>query len=274
MINYLLPLYALSIYGIVKFFTRPEKLKENEINWKPLETVGVTLAIYFGAQFVGALMLYGILTLAGWDGPKITDWLENAVLAQFLFIVCVEILSVWLVMVFIKRRKATLKTIGLGRKPVLSDLGHAVLGFGAYFLIFLVASSIAQALMPQLNVDQQQQIGFESAHGLALALVFISLVILPPLAEEIMVRGFLYSGLRKGLSKTWAVLITSGLFAVAHLQAGSGEPLLWIAAIDTFTLSLVLIYLREKTGSLWSSIGLHMIKNGVAFFILFVFHLG
>jgi membrane protease YdiL (CAAX protease family) len=64
------------------------------------------------------------------------------------------------------------------------------------------------------------------------------------------------------------------LFAAAHLQWGSGAPLLWVAAIDTFVLSMVLSTLREKTGSLWSAIGLHAIKNGVAFTLLFVLRLG
>jgi membrane protease YdiL (CAAX protease family) len=48
--------------------------------------------------------------------------------------------------------------------------------------------------------------------------------------------------------------------------------LLYIAAIDTFTLSLILVYLREKTGGLWSSMGLHAIKNGIAFVSLFIVH--
>jgi membrane protease YdiL (CAAX protease family) len=60
------------------------------------------------------------------------------------------------------------------------------------------------------------------------------------------------------------------LFAVAHLQFGSGAPLLWIAAIDTFVLSLFLIYLKDKTDSLWAPILLHMLKNFIAFMALFV----
>jgi membrane protease YdiL (CAAX protease family) len=34
---------------------------------------------------------------------------------------------------------------------------------------------------------------------------------------------------------------------------------------------MVLAYLREKTGSLWPPIGLHALKNFVAFMALFVF---
>ncbi|HVX57224.1 MAG TPA: CPBP family intramembrane glutamic endopeptidase, partial [Candidatus Saccharimonadales bacterium] len=108
--------------------------------------------------------------------------------------------------------------------------------------------------------------------ALPMTLTFISLVVLPPLAEEIMVRGFLYSSLKKALPTIWAVLITSGLFAAAHLPEGGASGPLYIGAIDTFVLSLVLIYLREQTGNLWASITLHACKNGFAFVTLFVLH--
>jgi len=57
------------------------------------------------------------------------------------------------------------------------------------------------------------------------------------------------------------------------ILSGSGEPLLWIAALDTFILSFVLIYLKEKTGSLWPPIGLHMLKNSLAFISIFILHI-
>jgi membrane protease YdiL (CAAX protease family) len=69
-----------------------------------------------------------------------------------------------------------------------------------------------------------------------------------------------------------AVILTSLIFASAHLPEGGAAGLLYIAALDTFILSLVLIYLREKTGGLWASITLHAIKNGIAFVALFVLH--
>jgi membrane protease YdiL (CAAX protease family) len=108
---------------------------------------------------------------------------------------------------------------------------------------------------------------------LALTLTFVSLVILPPITEEILVRGFLYSSLKKALPLIWAALLTSAMFAIAHLPEGGASGPLYIAALDTFVLSLVLIYLREKTGGLWASITLHAIKNGVAFAALFILHL-
>jgi len=93
--------------------------------------------------------------------------------------------------------------------------------------------------------------------------------VLPPLAEETLFRGFLYTGLRKRWSFVWTTAMVSLLFASLHLFEGSGG-LLWIAGIDTFLLSLVLCYLREKTGNLWAGIIIHILKNGLAFIFLYV----
>lgn len=78
--------------------------------------------------------------------------------------------------------------------------------------------------------------------------------------------------LKKALSLWPAVILTSLIFASAHLPEGGSAGPLYIAAIDTFVLSLVLIFLREKTGSLWAGITLHAAKNGIAFVYLFIAH--
>ena len=142
-------------------------------------------------------------------------------------------------------------------------------GFAFYFTVYIVAVEVLTALIPSFNPNAKQAIGVStSTTGSALWLVFISLVILPPIVEEILFRGFLYSGLKNKFRKLTAALITSAIFASLHLIEGV-SGLLWIAALDTFILSMVLIMLREKTGKLWASMGLHMVKNLVAFVYLF-----
>jgi membrane protease YdiL (CAAX protease family) len=126
--------------------------------------------------------------------------------------------------------------------------------------------------VPGVNADQSQQVGFDSASGGGpLTLVFLGLVVLPALTEEILVRGFLFGGLRNKLPFVSSALITSGLFGMAHLQLGNGSSPLWIAAVDTFILSLVLVWLREKTGNIWAGVIVHMAKNSIAFLSLFIF---
>ena len=51
---------------------------------------------------------------------------------------------------------------------------------------------------------------------------------------------------------------------------GGVPALQWAVTIDTFVLSLMLCALREYTGAIWAGVLLHAIKNGLAFYLLFV----
>lgn len=241
-----------------------------KVTWGPVAAILVTLGAFFGGQLLGGVLVSLVPLIMGQQAYQVQTWFTNSSTAQFLLILAVEAVTLALLYVFLRSRKATLRTLGL-IKPKLRDAGYAIVGFVIYFPLYIAVASAISSFVPSLNVDQKQQLGFEQVNGnLELALVFISLTILPPLVEEILVRGFLYSGLKTKLSPLIAGLGASFLFASAHLQFGSGEPLLWVAAIDTFVLSTVLIYLREKTDGLWASIGLHAIKNSLAFTVLFV----
>lgn len=243
------------------------------VPWSPVAAVLVTIGVYFGGQFIGGSLVYAALALLGWDSQRITTWFSSGTLGQFLLIAVVEAVTFFLLYSFIKHRKANLQSIGITR-PKLRHLGYALAGFGVYFPIFFITLTAIRVLVPTLDINQQQQIGFESANTRPeLLLVFVSLVLLPPIIEELLCRGFLFSGLKTKLPVIGAALITSLIFAAPHLQIGSGKSLLWAAFIDTFILSMVLVYLRARSGSLWPSIGLHAIKNGIAFVALFVLKL-
>jgi membrane protease YdiL (CAAX protease family) len=161
-------------------------------------------------------------------------------------------------------------TIGL-KTPKIRHIAYGILAAVPYYILYIIAVVIIGAIIPGLNVNQTQQIGFNSVHGvLPLLLAFVSLVVVPPLAEEIAMRGFLYTGLKKWLPKIISGLVVSVLFGAAHLAEGGSAGPLWIGAMDTFILSLVLVFLREKTGNLWAGITLHALKNGAAFISLFL----
>ena len=249
--------------------TVPAKKPANPITWGPLAAIVVTVIIYFAAQFFGALIILGVAKTKGFSSEQTQLWMDQ-IGPQFFYVFIVEAASLGVLWLFLRHRKAGFKTLGLV-KPHWVDLGWTLIGFAIYLPILLVVMAAVKAWFPEVNLDQQQQIGFTGAHGLSLVTVFVSLVVLPPIAEEIMTRGFLFLGLKNKLPVIWAAIVTSLIFAIAHLQAGSGAPLLWTAAIDTFVLSMVLVFLRQKTGRLWASIGLHMIKNGLAFAALFIF---
>ena len=67
-----------------------------------------------------------------------------------------------------------------------------------------------------------------------------------------------------------AIIVTSLAFGAAHLWGGPGSPLQWAVAIDTMVLGVILALLREYTGAVWASVLVHALKNGIAFYLLFM----
>lgn len=256
--------------------TKPEtnslKSAEKSVNWGAAQAILVVVIVFFVAEYLGAQITVLYPIFKHWTSNHATSWLNNSPYAQFFYTLLAESATFGLIWLFIKWRKSKLSVIGLV-KPKLQDIAYAFTGLVIYYPIFIVAVIVLSAVIPGFNPNQAQQVGVsQSTTGWPLVLVFISLVILPPIVEEIMFRGFLYSGLKKSLPKIWAVLLTCLIFASPHLLESSGGGLLWVAGVDTFILSLVLIWLREKTGRLYASMGLHALKNFIAFASLFLIH--
>lgn len=246
-----------------------QKTINKKSGFGPRSAILVTLAIYFGAQIIAGVLLGSYLSLTGHSREEITSLASNSVIVGFSFFVLAQALSLWFLWQFLRYRKISFSEIGV-KKPNFENILAALPAYVAYFALFSVAFLLLRDIT-SIDTEQEQQIGFDGASGLLpLTLVFISLVILPAVVEEIMVRGFLYGGLIKKYSKISAAIIASVIFGIAHLQLGSGEPPLWIAAADTFILSMVLIYLREVTGNIWAGVVVHIIKNSFAFLRLFV----
>ena len=232
---------------------------------RPPRVIVSTILIFIISQLIAVFvvsLVYGIVK------PHHPD-LDNSIIGQFFYIVLAEGLAAWLAIKLVQNRGLSLAVIGLGRRPKGSDLIKAAIGFAIFYGLIIVASVVINAVSPNLN-NQQQDIGFTNiSNGGENALAFISLVILPPLGEETLVRGYLFSGLRKYWRFWPALAVTSLIFGAAHLEFGSGGPLVWAAAVDTFLLSIVLCFLRERTGALYAGMLVHMANNLIAFGVHF-----
>jgi len=204
---------------------------------------------------------------------------------------------------FLKKKKLNLSNLGF-KKLKLNHIGYVLLFGILYLLISAVLLGIA-SLIPGFDASQEQEIGFKGVAGWQLIVVFIGLVIIPPLAEEMVFRGFFYRGLSRGwknkpvliggifmsgMASLFSNNIVSGLaiftITIACIFIAKKSVMLasaifvssifglvhgqWNVAIDTFALSMVLIALYEKTQNLWACVGLHALKNFVAFIALFV----
>ena len=236
----------------------------------PIVVILVVAVIYFISQYLTSIILSLYALMRGWNVAYANNWLSNSIPAQFFYIVLFEGATIGLLYLLLRRYNRSLKDIGL-KKPRFRDGGYGIIAYPAYLIIYLVLFSVIKHFYAAIQVNQTQQIGFNSVHGnFDLALTFISLVILPPIAEELLFRGFLFEGLKKSMHWVYAGILTSVIFASAHLPEGGSSGLFWIGAIDVFSLSLVLVFLKQKTKSLWPGIILHSLKNLIAFISLFV----
>jgi membrane protease YdiL (CAAX protease family) len=250
-------------------------VKQKTEFWDPWAWLGLVVALLalLGSQIIIGLGFIFYAHLRSWSSTQANDWLNSSILGQFIFILLSEIAAVSLIVYFLKKSKLGLKYIGL-RKPKWMDPVYGLIALPVYLVSYVVITAVITHFV-HINTNQKQQLGFNNVHGsLELFLTFISLVILPPIAEEIIFRGLTYSSLKKIMPLWGAVVGTSLLFAAGHLAEGGSVGPLYIAGIDTFILSLVLIFLREKTNGLWASMTLHALKNSIAFVALFALHLG
>ncbi|HYF97208.1 MAG TPA: CPBP family intramembrane glutamic endopeptidase [Patescibacteria group bacterium] len=238
--------------------------------WGPTSAILVTLGVYFGSQILAGYLVIQYLFMLGNTSKEINNILDDSVIVRFCLMVLIGFISIGLLWAFLRKRKISWPEIGL-KKPTSNNLFYSLPAYAIYFVILVMAFALIKSFVPGIDTGQKQQIGFDNAVGpIALSFVFISIVIIPAVVEEITVRGFLYGGLKNKLPIVASALLTSGIFAVAHLQLGSGENPLWIAAVDTFILSMVLIWLREKTGNIWAGVVVHLMKNSLAFISLFI----
>lgn len=166
------------------------------------------------------------------------------------------------------------KELGLIGLPTWTDIGLAPVGFVVYLLLAAGVTALF-SLFPWFNAAEVQDTGFSVyVMGLDRIVAFITLVVVAPIAEEIIFRGWLYAKLRhflkQGLSETWSmvlsILLVSVLFGAVHMQ--------WNVGVNVFAMSIVLCGLREITGTIHAGILLHMLKNGVAFYLLYVVGMG
>lgn len=147
---------------------------------------------------------------------------------------------------------------------------QAIGGYVVYFVVSLMLLYLAASW--GVNLDEKQDLGFNVPQGAELWLVGFLLMVIVPITEELLFRGFLFGILRRYLNFGWTALLVSLLFGLAHLDPTS--PTQIALGIDVFALSLIMCKLREDSGSLWPTILLHALKNGVAFWLLFIYNGG
>ena len=231
-----------------------------KIDWKKIgySTLLVTwtgIACILAQIIVGFPMLW-LLGKAKFGQPVWTT----------IYTALVYIVAAMLVILVPKLIKKSWKTsrdkLGLKELPTFTDIGVGIIGF----ITTIIISGIALTILQSLNLvdsGQAQDTGFNNLYGQFDRIVaFLALVVFAPIAEEIIFRGWLYEKLKKYCPVDVAIALTSLLFASLHGQ--------WNVGVTVGIMSAIMCIEREFTGTIYAGIITHMIKNGVAFWLLYV----
>lgn len=223
-----------------------------------------SVAAFSGVQLTDSFHIPGILELLRMAGVPF-DAMNESVLAVILTVaIWVLVLAVVMLAPRVVRRGHTVtkQDLGLKRLPTWSDIGLGLVAFIPYIMGTIAVLYLASMFLP-IDLDQEQQIGFDTAIASQLNyfMAFLALVVIGPFVEELLFRGYLYGKLRR-YGAIVAALVVSALFGFMHGQ--------WNVALDVFVLSLVMCALRERTGTIWAGVVLHMFKNSIAYYVLFI----
>lgn len=159
--------------------------------------------------------------------------------------------------------KTSREELGLKGLPTWTDILLSPIGFVIQLVLSAALVTLFSHLFPWFNAAEAQEVGFSDLYTAGdKILAFIIIAIVAPIAEELIFRGYLYGKLRKRLNLPASMIIVSLLFAILHGQ--------WNVGVNVFVVSLVLCSLREITGTIYAGTLVHIIKNAVAFYLLFI----
>ena len=196
-------------------------------------------ALLFVGNFIGALFT---------SGPAENNAAYNA--AEIFATVVIDLILIGYVLFAVWASHAPLApTLALRRPPLRPTLKLA----GLALAVILVANL---ALDPILKASQRQGIAPthdpRSTHQwVVLAFAIAGLVLVAPVAEELVFRGLGFASLGR-----FALPLSTILFAVAH-----GLPVL---LIPVGIAGLALGLLRQRSGSVLPGMGVHMALNALA----------
>ena len=140
----------------------------------------------------------------------------------------------------------------------------ALVGFVGLFVIYLSMAAIQPIVTPflekilgeqELQTPVQMIIDAKENNPSLLIILAVLAVIVAPLCEEFVFRGYIYGTLKRFSGRIFATLTSALFFSVVHASLWSLIPL--------FVVGMFLAIIYEISESLWAPILTHMLFNGV-----------
>lgn len=188
------------------------------------------------------------------------NFFAGILLLFFLYLFCFKTQKEITLQIIKRKSSTTLKT-------------DAIIGIASWLLIFPIVSFFASifdififVIFKVKKIPEQMAIDFiksTTAHPFLFILALISIIIIAPILEEFLFRGVLQNFFKKYLKRSYAIILTSMIFAFAHFSYAQKLANITILG-SLFILALFLGFLYERQKSLISPILLHATFNTIS----------
>lgn len=162
------------------------------------------------------------------------------------------------------RGVSPVRAFGLRPPTPAAALGLALVAFAGTYPAVLVSQQLVEVFGVSVSDgDEVVQFLRGSLSASGWATVALLAVVVAPVTEEVIFRGFLYGVLRRPFGAMAAMGATALLFAAVHGNLPA------VPAYFLLAVGLTLAY--ERTGSLWTPILMHAIFNGISLVVIAFF---
>lgn len=211
------------------------------------------IVLVVGFLVAGQFLWLGV---AGLFGLPDGSWQELAVSNIVAFAPPALALVLWL------RLGAGRSVADLGfrvRRPALGVLA----GVATAFALFVVSQVVVQMVEPAAG--EGDDAAGPVLPGVTVALVLLATVAVQASTEELFLRGYLLTTVRRYAGTAAAVVLSSVVFGLLH-SFNQNASLAYVAS--TAALGLLLAFIALSGGGLWASCAFHTIWNAIPAVVL------
>ncbi|MCF6150116.1 MAG: CPBP family intramembrane metalloprotease [Candidatus Kuenenia sp.] len=249
--------------------TRTKQNISLECRWSLKDAIKVFIA-YLVFTYAGMpILVRFIQTIFGFEIQITSPSFRTLILFVSLLVNLIICLYICYIVRFEYRQ--SIVNLGLTLVNLTSNIKIGLIRYLITIPVIMLAGFIVNAvssyygIMPDIQDVVQWVLDEDSVLVLA-CLIFFGIIV-APIMEEIIFRGFLVPALRNYFGVRYAIFISAAVFAAVHMDA--------FAFLQIFILGILLGYLYEKTQSLATSIVVHILHNSLtlAFLMYFKFFL-
>lgn len=209
--------------------------------------LGVQLVLSFAMTFIGQGAYFARYPNAGFE--EVYEFCEQYIISHQCFALVFAALFTFTILFgyFYARGQNPAQEL----RAAKVSFGHIVLFmFIGTILNFVIGIAVSFIPWPEAWMSVYEEESSQLLAGEGFIFQVLAIVVAAPIMEEVIFRGMMQEYLSRVMPSVLAMFIQCIIFGLIH-----GTPL-WMCY--TFVLGLIFTFCNKKSGSLWTSIAMHM----------------